>query len=84
MRASWALKALSAVHAVAVAAPAVWALFCEPSMYVRANVVDYDYIQLGLGVRAGCGGIEVGGGGGVVSGSTAPPTPNPPKQNPRH
>lgn len=32
MRASWALKALSAVHAVAVAVPAIWALFYEPAM----------------------------------------------------
>jgi len=35
MRASWALKALSAVHAVAVAVPAVWALFNEQPMCVR-------------------------------------------------
>lgn len=32
MRASWALKALSAVHAVAVAVPAIYALLHEPAM----------------------------------------------------
>lgn len=32
MKASWALKALSAVHAVAVAVPAIYALLYEPAM----------------------------------------------------
>ncbi len=43
MRASWALKAVSVVHAVIVAGAAIWALLYEPSMRtITAGVLQRD------------------------------------------